>query len=146
MLYSYASTRSTWLFSIDGSEISVKVGGRISSNNGAAICEMAISGLGIILQPDFIVAPHLRSGALEQLFPEQFSETIGIYAVYQSRRHVPARLRLFLIPFCSPFVKLQSDRPCRDQPLNARSGAQPMKEASALSFPTLKDRQSRRHT
>jgi DNA-binding transcriptional LysR family regulator len=96
ILYSYASTRSTWLFSIDGSEIGVKVGGRISSNNGAAICEMAISGLGIILQPDFIVARHLRSGALEQLFPDQLPESVGIYAVYQSRRHVPARLRLLL--------------------------------------------------
>lgn len=96
ILYSYASTRSTWLFSSDRSAISVRVGGRITSNNGAAICEMAISGLGIILQPNFIVAPHLRSGALEQLFPEQTPEAIGIYAVYQSRRYVPARLRLFL--------------------------------------------------
>jgi DNA-binding transcriptional LysR family regulator len=55
-----------------------------------------MNGLGIILQPDFIVAPHLRSGELEQLFADQASEVIGIYAVYQSRRHVPARLRLFL--------------------------------------------------
>lgn len=105
ILYSYASTRSTWLISVDGSEMSVKVGGRFSSNNGAAICEMAISGLGIILQPDFIVDPYLRSGALERLFPDQIPEGGGIYAVYQSRRHVPLRLRLFLDHLSLAFSK-----------------------------------------
>jgi DNA-binding transcriptional LysR family regulator len=104
ILYSYASLRSTWLFPTEMEpENGVKVGGRISSNNGAAICEMATSGLGIILQPDFVVAPHLRSGALEQLFPDETSQSIGIYAVYQSRSHMTARLRLFLDYLTSTF-------------------------------------------
>lgn len=109
ILYSYASMRSTWPLPSSQSQVGIKVSSRISSNNGAAICEMAINGLGIILQPDFIVAPYLRSGSLALLFADRPLESVGIYAVYQSRKHLPVRLRLFLNHLALAFSEKAAD-------------------------------------
>jgi len=96
ILYSYASTGNSWSFPSREGECSVKVSGSVSCNNGEAICEMAIQGLGVILQPDFIVRPHLKSGSLIEIFPDHVREAAGIYALHQSRRYVPVRLRSFI--------------------------------------------------
>jgi DNA-binding transcriptional LysR family regulator len=95
VLYSYASTGAVWKFSGSNGEEVVRVGGRVVCNNGDAICNMAINGLGLIAQPDFIVTPHLRSGVLEQVLGE-YTDAAGIYAIYPSHRHVPLKLRKFI--------------------------------------------------
>lgn len=96
LLYSYSTTGAIWTFMKDGGEVPVRVSGRIACNNGGAIGEMAINGLGIALQPDFIVRPHLQSGKLDQLLNEFSPAEVGIYAIHQSRRHMPVRLRSFI--------------------------------------------------
>jgi DNA-binding transcriptional LysR family regulator len=94
VLYSYAS--AAWTFSGPHGSETVRVGGRVVCNNGEAICQMAINGLGVIVQPDFMAAPHLQSGALEQILAEYADEPRGVYAVYPSHRHVPLKLRQFI--------------------------------------------------
>jgi len=96
VLYSYASAGAVWTFSGPQGEETVRVGGRVACNNGEAICAMAIKGLGVILQPDFIVTPHLQSGALEQVLAEYNRESTGVYAIHPSHRHVPLKLRKFV--------------------------------------------------
>lgn len=103
ILYSYASTGATWTFPTSRGSSTVKVSGRVTCNNGEAICQMAIRGLGVILQPDFIVDAHLASGALERQLPEHPPEPVGIYAIHQSRKHVPARVRSFIEHLTSAF-------------------------------------------
>jgi DNA-binding transcriptional LysR family regulator len=104
ILYSYASTGATWTFPTSLGSSTVKVSGRVTCNNGEAICQMAIGGLGVILQPDFIVDAHIASGALERLLPEHPPEPVGIYAIHQSRKHVPARIRSFIEHLTSAFT------------------------------------------
>ncbi len=96
VLYSYASAGAVWTFSGSEGQENVRVGGRVACNNGEAICAMAIKGLGVILQPDFIVTPHLQSGALEQILAEYNKEATGVYAIHASHRHVPLKLRKFV--------------------------------------------------
>ncbi len=96
VLYSYASAGAVWTFSGRDGEETVRVGGRVACNNGEAICAMAIKGLGVILQPDFIVSSHLRSGALQQILTEYNKEATGVYAIHASHRHVPLKLRMFV--------------------------------------------------
>jgi len=105
ILYSYASTGATWSFPTSRGPGTVKVSGRVTCNNGEAICQMAIHGLGVILQPDFIVNAHLASGVLEQLLTDDLPEPVGIYAIHQSRKHVPARIRSFIEFLTSAFSK-----------------------------------------
>jgi DNA-binding transcriptional LysR family regulator len=57
---------------------------------------LAAAGMGITMEPDFIVAPELASGALVPLLAEYRPAAAGIYAVYASRRHLSAKVRAFV--------------------------------------------------
>ncbi len=103
LLYSYASAGAVWTFSGVGGEETVRVGGRVACNNGDAIRAMAIAGLGVVAQPDFIVARHLRSGALEQVLAAYTDRVAGIYAIHPSHRHVPLKLRCFIDQLAAAF-------------------------------------------
>jgi DNA-binding transcriptional LysR family regulator len=103
LLYSYASAGAVWTFSGVGGEETVRVGGRVACNNGDAIRAMAIAGLGVVAQPDFIVARHLRSGALEQVLAAYTNSVAGIYAIHPSHRHVPLKLRCFIDQLATAF-------------------------------------------
>ncbi|MEO0361503.1 MAG: LysR family transcriptional regulator, partial [Pseudomonadota bacterium] len=50
-----------------GEERSVRVGGRLSINNGDALVTAALDGLGLTISPNFIAAEHLKSGALVEV-------------------------------------------------------------------------------
>ncbi|MFY9627780.1 MAG: LysR family transcriptional regulator [Methylocystis sp.] len=103
LLYSYATAGAVWTFSGVSGEESVRVGGRVACNNGDAICAMAIAGLGVVAQPDFIVAHHLQSGALEQVLAAYTDRVTGIYAIHPSHRHVPLKLRRFIDQLATAF-------------------------------------------
>jgi len=96
ILYSYASAGAVWTFLGPNREETVRVRGRVACNNGDAICHMATSGQGVTMQPDFIAAPHLRAGTLEQVLADYTTEPTGIYAIHPSHRHAPLKLRTFI--------------------------------------------------
>ncbi|MFP5339803.1 MAG: LysR family transcriptional regulator, partial [Gammaproteobacteria bacterium] len=66
--YSLSSLASgtLWAFGRNG-DVRVAVSGDLIANNGEALLAAAIGGQGIIYQPQFIVAPALRSGELVAL-------------------------------------------------------------------------------
>jgi DNA-binding transcriptional LysR family regulator len=75
---------------------SVKVSGRLASNDGEVITRLALDGHGVMLRSWWDVNEHLASGALVTLLPGWQSVRADFYAVYEQRRHVPARLRAFI--------------------------------------------------
>ena len=66
------------------------------ANNGQILCALAVAGVGITLEPDFIVAPDVRAGRLVTLLPGYAPPSIPINAVYPSRRHLSAKVRTFV--------------------------------------------------
>ncbi|MBC8068796.1 MAG: LysR family transcriptional regulator [Deltaproteobacteria bacterium] len=95
LLYAYSPTNSSWQLDGEGGSISVPVTGRVSANNGDAIAVAARAGLGIARLPDFIAAPLVHEGAVEQVLP-RWTESYGIWAVYPHNRHLSAKVRLFV--------------------------------------------------
>lgn len=90
--------RNTWKFS-QGSRCSeVRIEAKIAINNGEALKQLALDGLGIVLVTDWLVREELESGALVQLFSEYAIEPVGtpITALYPSRTHLPQKVRVFL--------------------------------------------------
>lgn len=95
--YTNLSSGNSWkLKSSDGAERSVRIGGRLSVNNGDALACAALDGLGIALSPHFIVAEHLASGGLVEIMRRHRPEPVGIYAVYPSGRFLQPKLRVFI--------------------------------------------------
>lgn len=85
-----------WRFTRDGREVMVKVGGRLASNDGEVITRLAQDGHGIMLRSWWDVQQHLESGQLVALLPDWQGVSADFYAVYDQRRHLPARLRAFV--------------------------------------------------
>lgn len=69
---------------------------RFITNETAILRQAALAGGGIAILPTYYVADELRTGRLQRLLPELELETLGIHAVYLSRRHQPLALRLLL--------------------------------------------------
>jgi DNA-binding transcriptional LysR family regulator len=91
--YSYWSTRDEWSFTGPDGEVRVRTQPRIHANNGDTCRAAALDHQGIILQPDFLVGDDLRQGTLVELLPDYASLTIGIHAVYPTRKYLPIKTR-----------------------------------------------------
>ena len=87
-----------WPFrAADGSVARVRVRGNFRSDNGDALFELLLQGLGVAWAADFLALPHLAAGRLVPLLTEHaVDERTAIHAVYPQRRHLPAKVRAFI--------------------------------------------------
>jgi DNA-binding transcriptional LysR family regulator len=91
-----AESKQTWSFEIDGVLTAYPVRARIHSNNGEALNDAVERGLGIALQPDFIIERSLQSGKVVTILNEFPLPELGIYAMLPSNRQVPHRVRVLM--------------------------------------------------
>lgn len=91
--FSYWVTRDEWHFIGPEGEEMVRIKAGMHTNNGDTCRFAALDHQGVILQPDFIIGADLRSGALIELMPEYQAISLGIHAVYPSRKHLPLKVR-----------------------------------------------------
>ena len=87
---------NNWKLGSGDNPVSVEVKPRLIVNNARAGRELVRAGHGIGLLPSFAIANDIKKGRLQRLLPEYASEAIGIYAVYQHRKHLSAKTRLFI--------------------------------------------------
>ncbi len=80
----------------DGSDGSVAMQVRMLSNSGTVLCDLAIAGEGVILQPSFHVHKAVAQGKLVPILGEFGWMEIAIYIVYPQTRHLSARARAFI--------------------------------------------------
>jgi molybdate transport repressor ModE-like protein len=77
-------------------EVSVRVNGRIESNQGELLRDAALGGLGIAMHSTWHVWQDLRAGRLQVVLPNYPIADSGIYAVTPHRRLIPPRVRAFI--------------------------------------------------
>lgn len=91
--YSLLATGDMWEFTGPQGPSSVRVNPRMKANSGDTCCAAALQHQGIVLQPTFLVGPHLATGALVELMPAWSAGELGVHAVYPSRRHLTPKVR-----------------------------------------------------
>lgn len=96
LAYSYWSTGDEWGFEGPVGHVSVRTKPSLTSNSGDTCRAAALDDQGIIFQPSFMVEDDLATGALVELMPEYRAVELGIYAVYPTRKHIPAKVRALL--------------------------------------------------
>jgi DNA-binding transcriptional LysR family regulator len=95
--YSNLSSGNFWrLNGAGGQERQVRAVGRLTINNGDALRQAAVDGLGIAFLPDFILGDALRTGELVEILPESRRPPLGVYAVYPQGRFPQPKLRAFI--------------------------------------------------
>ncbi|MES2512448.1 MAG: LysR family transcriptional regulator [Pseudomonadota bacterium] len=114
--YTYAATANEWHFvDTQGRPQMVRVNYVMHANNGDTARAAAVAGQGVIWQPAFLVGDDLREGRLVALLPEHRMPDIDVLAVYPSRRHLSAKVRV-MIDF---LVEAFKDLPPWERPLPA---------------------------
>jgi DNA-binding transcriptional LysR family regulator len=89
LLYAY---RQPWHFR----GRSLEVAGPLLANNGDALREAALAGLGLVQLPAFIVAAELASGALCAVLEPFEARDAAIWALYSPTRHLAGKVRAFV--------------------------------------------------
>ncbi len=94
----YANSHSSqiWQFEPEhaGGEVrSLVIRSRIVLNNGEAMRDAAIVGLGLVVLPLFIVAGTVANGLLINAFPAAAPVPDTIYAAYPRTRHIARKVR-----------------------------------------------------
>jgi DNA-binding transcriptional LysR family regulator len=90
------SPNGVWMFDETQGAVSIRARGRVRANFGEALLHAAILGHGISMHPRYMIEDHLESGALCVVLPESSPTGLDIYAMYPSRRYLPARVRTLL--------------------------------------------------
>lgn len=86
-------TALTWRFNVDGQEQIFRPKGRWQCNNGVAVVDAALAGMGICQLPEFYVLPHITAGGLEAVLENVRATDEPIWAVYPQRRHMQPKVR-----------------------------------------------------
>jgi DNA-binding transcriptional LysR family regulator len=97
LTYEYLPQRSNWRFQDRaGGEHTVRVAGPVHANNADLLAAAAVEGIGIAMEPDFVVGADLAAGRLVRILADYVPAPTSIYAVYPSRRHLSAKVRAFV--------------------------------------------------
>lgn len=95
--YTYAAMAEQWHLTDEaGKEHIVNVRSVMLTNNGDTARAAALAGEGIIWQPTFLIGDDLRAGRLVPLLPGFRLPDIDVQAIYPSRRHVSAKVRVMI--------------------------------------------------
>lgn len=84
-------------------EIPLPRSGRIAANNGEAMRDLAIGGLGLALLPLFIAHDALREGRLIRVLPELPQHPLPISVVWPPVKPMPRKVRLFIDHLANAF-------------------------------------------
>lgn len=92
--YSWWSGGDVWtLQDAHGKKHSVTTRPRLRANSGDTCRAAALADQGLIFQPGFLVGEDIRLGRLVQVLPHLQGPTLGIHAVYPSRKQLPGKVR-----------------------------------------------------
>jgi DNA-binding transcriptional LysR family regulator len=96
LAYTLSGSAAEWRFEGPAGAVAAQIAGPIRADNGDLLRLAALSGAGIVFQPQFIVDADIAAGRLVRLLPQWQSAELGVYAVYPSRKHLSAKVRTFV--------------------------------------------------
>ncbi len=80
------------IISKKGKEVQVRPAGPLRANNADALAPALIAGLGLAVQPDFVVGDAVARGRLEVVMPEWSAPPIALHLVMPPGGPRPARV------------------------------------------------------
>jgi DNA-binding transcriptional LysR family regulator len=95
--YTNLATGNFWrLRGPSGEERQIRVGGRMTANNGESLMKAAEPGLGIALVPSFVARDALAAGRLIEVLPDRTPDILGVHALYPQGPFPQPKLRAFI--------------------------------------------------
>ncbi len=94
-----------WRLSAGKRVETVKVHGKLSTNDGEIAVNWALAGHGIVMRAEWDIARYLRSGRLKPVLENYRTPPADIHAVYPQRHQTSARVRAFVDFMAAHFEK-----------------------------------------
>jgi len=101
-----------WPFVVDGERIVVPVTARLHVNAPQVAATAAEAGLGVARTPLFAVRRAVEEGRLEILLEDYELANLVVHAVYPHRRHLSAKVRVFVDFMVDWFERRKKVGPC----------------------------------
>lgn len=101
---------AAWSFLVDGEPVPFPVRVRLTANNGDVLCQAAACGMGIVYQPDFIMAESIEAGLVTPILADFPPPELGVYVMLPGNRQLPLRVRA-LIDFLADQLAATGVRP-----------------------------------
>jgi DNA-binding transcriptional LysR family regulator len=89
---------NVWRFKAGGGSVDVRASGSFSANSGDALINTARDARGLILAPEWLVAPYLASGEFVEVLPQHppVPDRTPLYAVHPYQRFVPPKVKAYV--------------------------------------------------
>ena len=110
LIYVYANNPNELRFTKDGLTTTVTAPGLLESNDGQILRAAALDGLGILVQPTYIVYDDIVAGRLVPLLDDWDLPHLSINLAYPSRKHLSAKVRTFIDFIAEHFAKMDYER------------------------------------
>ncbi len=108
------SAYGNWRLSHGKQTETIKVHGKLSTNDGEVALNWALEGHGILMRAEWDVAKYLRSGRLVQLLADYDTPPADVYAVYLERLNLSAKVAYF-VEYLRDYLSRHIDSPNHKQ-------------------------------
>jgi DNA-binding transcriptional LysR family regulator len=107
--YALVPAAGEWRFrGRDGRPATVPARGNFTVDDGGVLRGAALSGLGLVVVPSFMVKREIAEGLLRLVLEGERRAEIGVYAVTAHRKHGSLRVRVFVDFLARHFARFES--------------------------------------
>ena len=110
LIYTYAKQPNALRFSKEGRSVHISAHGLLESNDGQVLRAAALEGLGILVQPTYIVFDDIVAGRLVPVLDGWDLPRLTINLAYPSRKHLSAKVRTFIDFIAGHFERMDYER------------------------------------
>ena len=110
LIYTYSNSPNDLTFRRGEEVSSINVTGLLESNDGQVLRAAALDGMGILVQPKYILYDDLVAGRLVSVLDDWDLPRLTINIAFQSRRHMSAKVRTFIDFLVEHFERMDYER------------------------------------
>jgi len=110
LIYTHANNPNELRFTKDGQTMTVTVKGVLDASDGQILRVAALDGMGILVQPSYIVYEDIVAGRLVPVLDEWDLPRLTVNLAYPSRKHLSAKVRTFIDFMAEHFVKMNYEK------------------------------------
>ena len=110
LIYIHANNPNELRFARGDEQRTVIVKGLLESNDGQILRAAALDGMGILIQPSYIVYDDVVAGRLVPMLDDWDLPHLTINLAYPSRKHLSAKVRTFIDFMAAHFKKMDYER------------------------------------
>jgi DNA-binding transcriptional LysR family regulator len=110
LIYNLANNPHELSFTQGAKQHTVKINGVLESNEGQVICQAGLCGLGIVVQPVYIIHDDVVAGRLVPIVEDWDLPRLIINIAYPNRQYVPSKVRVFIDFLVEHFQAMDFER------------------------------------